>query len=131
MNTLLTPKKYLEYTWNKVNHIIAHDRVLNNWTDKEDLYSLLKNDKADLWVSSTFKSALIASLYVRKDNSKTYVVNYMASLEDDEDWTQAIEAIEEHAKVIGCSSIQIKGRRGWKKIFKDYKEVQITLERKL
>jgi hypothetical protein len=131
MKTLLTPKKYISSVWETVGDIIAHPRVLNNWTDKDDLYKRLKEDKADLWVSSTLKSALIASLFVRKDGSKTYVVDYMASLDEDEDWTQAIEAIEDHARLIGCSSIQVRGRKGWKRVLKDYKEIQTTLERKL
>ena len=131
MKTLLTPKKYISTIWDTVGDIIAHPRVLNNWTDKDDLYRLLKEDKADLWVSSTLKSALIASLFVRKDDSKVYVVQYMASLDEDEDWTQAIEAIEDHARLIGCVSIQVKGRKGWKRVLKDYNEIQVTLERKL
>lgn len=131
MKVLLVPKQQLNSVWERVGDVIAHERVLNNWNTKESLYARLVNDQSDLWVSSTLKSALIGGIFTRLNGDKTYVVDFMSSIEGCQDWTQAIEAIEANAKDQGCSSIQIRGRKGWQKLFKEYNTIQVTLERKL
>lgn len=132
MNVLRILPNDIPEVWPKVSNVLNSDRMLNNWTSIEAQYNRLVNNKADLWVTDTLDSALIGATYTRQDGTKTYVVDFMASLEGSpEGWDNTIKPIEAQAKQWGCSSIQVKGRTGWQRVLKDYQTVQITLERKL
>jgi len=125
------PEELDEY-WDKVAHLFANDRVLNNWVTIESIKARLDRNGADLWVTSTLNSALIGATYRRADGNKTYVVEMMASNEGaKEGWLEAIKLIEAQAKEWDCTSIQIRGRKGWQRLFKDYKIRQVTLEHDL
>lgn len=42
-----------------------------------------------------------------------------------------LEELEEWARAEGCASIEITGRRGWRRVFKDYDEVACVLRKEL
>lgn len=46
-------------------------------------------------------------------------------------WRAAIALIEGYARAEGCCVIRFEGRRGWKMMFPDYREVWIALEKRL
>lgn len=122
----------LEQHWDKVAHLFAKDKVLNNWTSVEAIKARLTANRADLWITTTHDSALVGATYKRVDGTKTYLVEYMASEEDaKEGWVEVIKPIENQAKEWGCTTIQIRGRKGWQRLFKDYKLRQVTLEHTL
>lgn len=125
------PEELNDY-WDKVAHLFANDKVLSNWITVEAIKARLDRNGADLWVTSTLDSALIGATYRRADGNKTYVVEMMASNEGaKEGWREVIRPIETQAKEWGCISIQIRGRKGWQRLFKDYKIRQVTLEHDL
>lgn len=122
----------LNDTWDKVAHLFANDRVLNDWLTVESIKARLDRNGADLWITTTLGSALVGATYSRTDGTKTYVVELMASKDDaKEGWREVIKPIEAQAKEWGCTSIQIRGRKGWQRLFSDYKLRQVTLERTL
>ena len=42
-----------------------------------------------------------------------------------------IGTIEQFARAEGCARVRMQGRRGWRRVFKDYSEPFITLEKNL
>lgn len=122
----------IEHIWDILLPLVSNERMLNNWVSSETLKTQLISNKADLWVNYELTSFAIGATYSRTDGSKTYIVNYMASSNGSkEGWDETIKTIEEQAKDWGCTTIQVKGRRGWQRALPDYKLVQITLEKEL
>lgn len=122
----------LEQHWDKVAHLFAKDRVLSNWTTVEAIKARLENNRADLWITTTHDSALVGATYKRVDGTKTYLVELMASEEGaTEGWIEVIKPIEDQAREWGCEAIQIRGRKGWQRLFSNYKLRQVILEHEL
>ena len=46
-------------------------------------------------------------------------------------WTHLIADIERFAAGEGCTALRIEGRRGWARIFKDYRQPFVTLEKRI
>lgn len=46
-------------------------------------------------------------------------------------WRKALRPIEDYARAEGCWKTRIEGRRGWAKVFPDYREAWIALEKRL
>lgn len=46
-------------------------------------------------------------------------------------WITLLDKIEEYARDEDCEFIRILGRRGWKRLLKNYKEKLVVLERPL
>ncbi len=46
-------------------------------------------------------------------------------------WRHLIGTIEQFARAEGCARVRMQGRRGWRRIFKDYSEPFITLDKSL
>lgn len=46
-------------------------------------------------------------------------------------WIGLISSIEDYAKTQGCRSVRLMGRRGWKRVLKNYSETKVILERRL
>ena len=127
----LVPLDNIDLHWDKVAPILSHDRALNNWVTIDSLYTRLKANGADLWILEDYTAALIGATYMRTDGTKTYVVEIMAAQNAKEDWSYTIQSIESQAKEWGCTSIQVRGRKGWKRVLPEYATIQITLERQL
>lgn len=46
-------------------------------------------------------------------------------------WQSQISVIEDYARSQDCTCVRMSGRKGWKRIFRDYEEPWITLEKRL
>ena len=44
-------------------------------------------------------------------------------------WVSLKDAIEAYARVEGCSRVRMEGRKGWARVFRDYHQPFITLEK--
>jgi hypothetical protein len=127
------PSKDTDTVWSQVKPILDNKRVLNNWTNTDEIYYRLTNAKADLWVyGEPVVASLVASIGTKQDSSRVYRVELMACPDGaDISWKDMIETIEAHAKAIGCSSITVKGRKGWQRALPSYSLAQVTLEKTL
>jgi len=45
------------------------------------------------------------------------------------DWVHLIEDLEGHARNLGCSMVEVYGRRGWSRVLRGYTERMTLLER--
>ena len=46
-------------------------------------------------------------------------------------WTHLKNAIEDYARSESCSRVRISGRRGWARLFRDYREPYVMLEKRM
>ena len=46
-------------------------------------------------------------------------------------WLHLLAGLEQYAKDEGCSGMRVLGRKGWRRILKDYRERHIVLEKDL
>jgi hypothetical protein len=46
-------------------------------------------------------------------------------------WRGLLETVEQYAKAEGCSKVRISGRRGWARVYPDYSEAWVTIEKSI
>lgn len=46
-------------------------------------------------------------------------------------WSHLLSGVEEYARGEGCDSVRFIGRKGWKRIYPEYREIGVVFERKL
>lgn len=46
-------------------------------------------------------------------------------------WAHLLSGVEQYAKEEGCDCVRFIGRRGWKRIYPNYREIGAVFERKL
>jgi len=44
-------------------------------------------------------------------------------------WAHLKDAIEAYARAQGCTRVRLSGRRGWARVFRDYQQPYVTLEK--
>ena len=99
-------------------------------TDKilSDLYAM----KSQLWVVDDFQGVIVTSI-LHRPLEKVLFVDWLVGKDGKADWLSEWEAEQESfARGRGCTAVEFRGRRGWKKHqreFDDYKPV-MTVYRK-
>lgn len=99
-------------------------------TDPDEYVQFLQNGTYLLW---GFENALIVGK-TRKNYLRQLVLELdTATLvgEFDSEFKLALDQIEHEAKLSGVDIVVIKGRQGWKKIFKDYNHYCTTIYKEL
>jgi len=46
-------------------------------------------------------------------------------------WAHLKDAIEDYARAQGCTRVRMSGRSGWARVFRDYRQPYVTLEKML
>lgn len=46
-------------------------------------------------------------------------------------WMHLLSEIEEYALLEGCKSVRLYGRKGWKRVLRDYRETRVILEKEI
>lgn len=93
----------------------------------EDIYKSLKTRNNQLWLilrSGEILTAVITeiTIYPKK---KVLNIAYLAGL-DFRSWHDGLEILKDFARSHGCSSIEIRGRRGWERLLKDFRVLNVT-----
>ena len=128
--------------------VIEKDEVKNIWNDVKDIISRTNNDVLNekdilyyleegiytLWImtepdSDNIVTAMILN-FGHYPRYKFCMIGPIAG-ERMSEWIGDLSILEEWAKSQGCHYIDLYGRRGWKKLLKEYKEDCILLRKKL
>jgi hypothetical protein len=80
------------------------------------------------WDGEAIKAAATTRLVVEPDG---LICQAVACGGTDDNWPERFAAIEEYARDEGCIAARIEGRPGWARIFRDYKPLLVTLEKRL
>ena len=103
----------------------------------DETYEMLVDDlrasRCLLWVAyrgdEVFGSAT-TKVVIYPNNRRVCVITACAGHHWQE-WSHTIKEIEQYAREAQCSAVRLSGRRGWKRVLKDYREPWVLLEKEL
>ena len=98
----------------------------------EDFYTVLVDGEMQLWIAVEDKE-VIASMVtqvITYHSKKTLRVIAIAGGEIKR-WFHFMTQLEEFAILMGCSSLEAWGRKGWKKILTDWKDSYVVYTKEL
>lgn len=89
------------------------------------------NGKALLWLAC--EDDRIAGAAVSKiwKSPKDKICSIAASGIELSEWKHCLAEIEAYAKSENCDAVRLAGRSGWKRVFRDYTEPFIVLEKRM
>ncbi len=98
----------------------------------EDFYEELKTAKMQLWCAIADEGVVCAvgTRIVDYPQKKVCRIEFCGG-KNYKSWIAYTSVIEEWAKSLGCNAIEVVGRKGWTRLYKDYKEQEITLSKDL
>lgn len=119
---------FIDQVWKDVAPMI--ERALAYFDDRvgiDDIYQSLKAKNNQLWLvfrGGEILTAVITeiAIYPKK---KVLTIAYLAG-RDFKSWQYGLSVLKDFAKSHGCSCIEIRGRRGWEKLLKDFRVLNIT-----
>lgn len=120
--------EHIDGVWPVVAPLIEKSLVyFDNRVDIDDIYNSLKARNNQLWLVIRDGEILTAvvteiTIYPKK---KVLNIAYLAG-RDFRSWQDGIDILKDFAKSLGCSSIEIRGRRGWEKLLKDFRVLNVT-----
>jgi len=133
LDIYIVEKHEIDNVWDDVKELIAktNDDVLN----EKDVLEYLKTGYYLLWiVTEPSSDVIVAALtleYARYPRHKMCRVVTIAGKKMFEWLDEGLKVLEDWAKARGCDYMDFYGRKGWKKVLKEYKEDCILLRKKL
>lgn len=131
VDVICVDPKYVQTVWPEVKHFIraAYDTGIGDDTFEDIERKVLDGDFL-VWVAfdDQIKAVCITNLII---SGRKKLCILTAAAGQDCCWAECIKPIENYARNEGCDAVRLYGRRGWKRIFKDYCEPWVALEKKL
>lgn len=133
---LLCHSDGLDVVWPKVSDFI------NRAIERADLpeftmtqaYIDIYTDKAELWIFHDAERiwGIVVAKFLHINNYPVYDL-YITAGDEFERWARMIEPIEQRARELGARRLDISGRRGWLRTYRDigFKELYTTMGKEL
>lgn len=131
MNCVCIDPAQVAKIWPLVSHLIR-EAMRKGGGDFEDIERAVLSGERLLWVAADEEqiwASAVTGLHVEKGRKICCI--WACGGRERERWLPLKGKIENFAKIEGCESVKIYGRRGWAKEFPDYRLLQIVLEKKL
>lgn len=109
------------------------ERVLRERGGKrtaDDIVRALIRGDATLWAIAEKKVVAAVVTEIFEADERICRITCLAG-DGMERWIQGIKMIETWAKDHGCAAVTLSGRRGWRRVLKDYELSQVTLRKEL
>ena len=128
----LVPREVIHDIWDKVKDLIG--KTDDQFLQKEDILRHLTQGDWRLWVAIEENTAVAAMtvqfVYYPRDK-----VCRIVTIGGDRlyEWftPENQEQLESWARSEGCSHIDLFGRKGWRKVLRDFEEVEILMRKKI
>ena len=120
--------------WHRVeNHIEQSSRHSEGELTTSDFYVALIEEDMQLWVAVEDGDDIIATLITQIVHYPQKKVLRLIAVggEKMERWLHFMKDIEEFARLTHCSSMEVWGRKGWKKILTDWKDSYVVYTKEL
>lgn len=130
--TVCVVPEQVHRVWPKVSHWIE-EAYRSNSSDEtfEETEKDVLADRALLWVSMS-ESAPIAAAVSKIWTLRTKkICSVLAVGGSGKNWPELLRPIENYAERESCFSVRLEGRRGWARVFVDYEQPWIVLEKRL
>jgi hypothetical protein len=135
MNLVGVPSISLDRVWSLVRDRI--DYTVKNFGDDdgttaEDIYAMLLNRDAQLWVSDSLDAAWVTQILTKNDDKTMLVWLFNADKLTDEHW-ELFEHIHDWAKELGCVRSKVVVRPGFEKSLAQHgwKKKHVTMVREI
>ena len=104
------------------------DRLVDEKVSMDDIYDLMMNRRWLLWVNTDLSTVIVTEFIYYPQVTNLRIVLLAG---DDVDWSEGIHVFEGFARINGCHSVEILGRKGWQRVLKDqnYRLSHITLSK--
>lgn len=105
--------------------------------DKTDLGSLSDLDtdvlsgRALLWVVSGKSIHCAAVTQIQNTQASKVCMILTCGGSEIKSWSHLLSGVEQYARDEGCDCVRFIGRKGWKRIYPEYREIGAVFERKL
>jgi hypothetical protein len=121
--------------WSECESLLSPALARDGWKITGDqLREQIASGLVGLYVVEDFATgsmlAALACEVLDFPNRKVFSVAYCGG-HDAYRWAHLIRAIEEEAAKYGCQVVRIPGRKGWGRVFPEYREVQRIFEREV
>ena len=121
----------IDSIWDDVKGYIAetNDEILN----ENDVYEWLKTGFYTLWIATPRDSnKILGTMTLEYASYPRHNMCRIVSIAGEmKDWIDDIYILENWAKAQGCHFLGLYGRKGWKKVLKEYDEHCILFRKKL
>jgi hypothetical protein len=124
--------KQVHIIWPEVSHWIKRAMERGDLGTFVDTEADVLSGRALLWLAwdaPKIEAAVVTKLG-RSEKTKSCVIVACGG-ERSERWASLIEQIENYARAEGCDAVRIFGRRGWARVYPEYRVAKILLERRL
>ena len=97
----------------------------------ESIKEMLLNQEVQLWTSYNGQLEAFVLTHIAIYPKHKICDIFMCGGSNLGNWLEFMNNIEAWAKSIDCKSIRFQGRVGWKRIFPDFKQTKIIMEKEL
>lgn len=120
----------IESVWPEVRPFIASAcERMSGRMDEEDVKRFLLSGDMQLWVNRKEEITAVCVTEVINYPKKKACRIFIGTGKNRRDWQNYRWVIEEWARSQGCDGMESFARKGWARIFTDYKSTHIILEK--
>lgn len=131
MNCVCIDPAQVAKIWPLVSHLIR-EAMRKGGGDFEDIERAVLSGERLLWVAADEEQIWASAVTgLHTENEHKFCCIWACGGRAREKWLPLLSEVESFAKAEGCQSMRIYGRKGWARVFPDYKLIQITLEKAL
>jgi hypothetical protein len=119
-------------TWPHVEHLIKPAMVRSGEMIVFDVLSSLANRRFLLWLIWDETEIVGAVITELSDTitGRICTIVFMGG-KDRKRWLHLLQELEDYARKEHCRAMRLYGRRGWKRVLRDYRETRIIMEKVL
>lgn len=119
--------------WPHVRAMVGKAPAKTNMGSLTELDTDVLSGQALLWIVHSDDHGIEAATVTRLDQTEHSKVCTILACggEKRSRWLHLLAGIEDYARAESCDGVRLYGRRGWKRVLPDYREIGIVMERKL
>ena len=120
----------VEEVWKQIGHLIATAYTHPSDETFEQTQADVLNGKALLWVAVQ-RGDFIAAAVTKIWQTNKKILSVLACAGEGDDWPGMLKPIEDYAEREGCDAVRLEGRHGWQRVFPEYHQPWIVLEKRI
>lgn len=136
------PYEYSHLIEEELRPLFEKAVAFNGYTTSDDYLKHIEDKSHQLWIKLSEDREIIfyfmTTITEKLSGDRVLTVSSLASYDDNKNLSnefaeEVLDELDNFAFMNNCKSIQIEGRRGWKKILSPYgyKETSVTLTKKV
>ncbi len=134
------PKEYFHLVWDEAReHLVRFEKMSRGAYRVDDIGKMISEDKHQLWLIADEDSKIIGAIVTQVSELPQKKVMEIVAFGGGEDNRlgefihEAMEQLEEFARINYCDVMRVEGRKGWVRVLKPhgFKQEAVVLERQI